>query len=136
MTVLAASLPFALGCEKGDAPIDESADTRQRLLGTWRETGGQAREYVFREGGDFSLHMAACPDAEGGHVIAASGRWSVATTGPDRKRYLVLEVTSTSEPILSGSKMTDVIQRFDGTALDLVTSFAPCGVQDVRLSNL
>jgi len=128
---LALALSTAIACDRrGSATEEAAAGTTQRLVGVWRESGGQSREYAFDAGGAFTMKMnpAGCSDAAGGAMTTASGTWSV------REKILVLDVKTTSDPILSGSTMRDTIRDIDGATLVLESSLAACAGQRVRLS--
>jgi hypothetical protein len=101
---------------------------RQQLVGTWHETGGQGREYVLDAGGTFSMKMGGCPDGAAIPTITASGSWSVL------ERLLVLEVKSTSTPILEGSTMRDMVKEIGTGTLVLESSVGSCAGQQVRLT--
>src|SRR6202035_578396 len=131
LPIIVASLWIGIGCDRRGPPSDDvAAATAQRLVGVWRESGGQAREYVLDDGGAFSMKMdpGGCSDAAARETLTASGTWSV------REGSLVLEAKTASDPILSGSTMRDAIRELDATTLVLDSSLAACVGQRVRLS--
>ncbi|MFO0672647.1 MAG: hypothetical protein U0235_24050 [Polyangiaceae bacterium] len=117
---------MAVGCDRNTS----GGRTDKVLVGTWRERGGQEREYVLRDDGSFSMRMTAtkCVDAAATDTTTTSGTWS------SQDGTLVLVVKTSSDPIFEGSTMKDTIRTVDATTLVLESSVLACGGREVRLS--
>ena len=127
--ILALAVLATTACRRKDgtsAPDDAQA---RRLVGAWSGDDGQ-REYLLNADGTFSMKVsvAACVDAREQTPSTASGTWSRAG------QHLVLSVTNSSDAILRGATMTDVIVDLEGSTLVLDSSVAGCSGKRVRLT--
>jgi hypothetical protein len=128
--IVLASMP---ACKRDPAAATATLNpTAESLVGTWAEKDGQSREYVFGRDGTFRMTMVPgrCLDGAAKISTVTSGTWSV------ERDSLVLAVKSSSDPILSGSTMTDQIAKLVPGELVLRSSVASCSGQIVRLVRL
>jgi hypothetical protein len=125
-----ACLPTS-ACRRDSHPSqDGTSPIARQLIGTWMEDDGQARVYVLANDGTFSMKMTPgrCADAGASETITTSGSWSV------QGRNLVLAAKASSDPILQGSVMTDVILELNGATLLVNSSVTTCSGQKLRLA--
>jgi hypothetical protein len=122
---------LSVACDRSGPADGATSDAERPLVGTWRQTGAEGREYVLRADHTFALKMnpAPCSDAASGEVTA-TGTWSV------NLGRLALAVKTSSDPVFRGSTMLDSITQVDATTLVLDSSvvWPGCSGRRVQLS--
>lgn len=127
--ILALAVLATTACRRKDGTSAEDNAQARRLVGAWRGDNGQ-REYDLNADGTFSMKVsvAVCVDAREQAPSTASGTWSRAD------QHLVLSATDSSEAIMRGATMTELIVDLDGSTLVLDSSVAGCSGKRVRLA--
>jgi hypothetical protein len=128
MVAMAFAALMNAACNRDDEHERERA-TKQQLIGTWRETEGDLREYALAADGTFSMRFSwgKCQDAAAYETMTVSGSWAY-----DGRR-LVMEVAVASTPVLRGGTMYDTIVELDASKLVLETSVVGCSGKIIRL---
>lgn len=123
--VLLAATALAGCARRGD-----SSDQKAQLVGTWREQGGQDREYALREDGRFTLRLspAKCEDGPPSTATTVSGAWKV------EGGALVLQAKQTNDRLLEGATLTETLVKLEGQALSLQSSISSCYGREVQLT--
>lgn len=108
----------------------ESSEQKAQLVGTWREQGGQDREYALRDDGSFTLRLSAakCEDAPASTATTVSGTWKA------EGGAIVLKVDQANDRLLQGATLTETIAKLEGQALSIQSSISSCYGREVSLT--